>query len=72
MKNILNEESFRISGKRILLTYSQAVSRLSLHHVLEQLQCKVGRFHYVISQEKHDDGIAHLACVFNKFSIKMY
>ena len=63
----------RISAKRILLTYSQVGSGLSTNHVLKQLQCKLGRFHYVISQEKPNDGGTHFHLLLihrNKFNIK--
>jgi len=56
-----NENDFRISAKRLLLTYSQVDTKtgFTLNDALEQLQYKLGRFSYIISEEKHTDGGMH-------------
>ena len=68
-----DQNSFRISAKRILLSYSQVDTKFTLNHVLEQLQRKVGRFSYVISKEMHKDGGLHFHALLidrRKFNIK--
>ena len=73
MEYIKDQNSFRISAKRILLSYSQVDTKFTLNHVLEQLQRKVGRFSYVISKEQHKDGGIHFHALLihrRKFNIK--
>ena len=55
------QKSFRISAKRLLLTYSQVGlhTGFTVNNVLEQLQFKLGNFSYVISQESHSDRGMH-------------
>lgn len=68
-----NEKSFRISAKRILLTYSQVSTEFSTNNVLEQLQSKLGRFSYIISKEAHSDGGTHFHVLLihrRKFNVK--
>ena len=73
MEYIKDQNSFRISAKRILLSYSQVDTKFTLNHVLEQLQRKVGKFSYVISKEQHKDGGIHFHALLihrRKFNIK--
>ena len=73
MEYIKDQNSFRISAKRILLSYSQVDTKFTLNHVLEQLQRKVGKFSYVISKEMHKDGGIHFHALLihrRKFNIK--
>ena len=68
-----NEKSFRISAKRILLTYSQVNTEFSTNNVLEQLKYKLGRFSYIISKEAHSDGGTHFHVLLihrRKFNVK--
>jgi hypothetical protein len=55
------EKSFRISAKRLLLTYSQVGfhTGFTVNNLLEQLQFKLGNFSFVISQESHSDRGMH-------------
>lgn len=71
------EKSFRIAAKKILLTYSQ-ISKdtgFTKNKLLEQLQYKLGRFSYIISQEAHTDGGTHFHVLLirsKKFDIKSH
>jgi hypothetical protein len=68
-----NDKFFRISAKRILLTYSQVEPGFELNNVLEQLQHKLGRFSYIISKENHNDGGTHFHVLLihrKKFNIR--
>ena len=72
---IQKEKTFRISAKRIMLTYSQVNTEMSPEDVLEQLKNKpsLGRFNYLIAKELHDDGGVHFHVVlinYTKFSIR--
>ena len=53
---------FRISARKLFLTYSQVDPQITALHVLEQLQCntslRIG-FKYVIAKEYHKDGGTH-------------
>ena len=69
------QKNFRISAKRIILTYSQAHSEMSTEDVLEQLKNKpsLGQFNYLIAREVDEDGGLHFHVVlinFTKFSIQ--
>ena len=76
MKNILNtqkKKSFRLSSKKILLTYSQIDGEVSKEEVLEQLERKLGKFDYIICKENHKNGGTHFHVVLihrNKLCIR--
>lgn len=52
---------FRISAKKLFLTYSQVNKQLTALHILEQLQSKknLKNFQYGISKEYHKDEGTH-------------
>jgi len=70
-------KSFRISAKKILLTYSQISKETGFtkNNLLEQLQLKLGYFSYIISEEAHSDGGMHFHVLLirdQKFNIKSH
>ena len=70
-------KSFRISGKKILLTYSQISTdtEFTQNKLLEQLQLKYGNFNYIISKEAHSDGGIHFHLLLirsKKFNIRSH
>lgn len=56
---------FRISAKKLLLTYSQINPEITHKHILEQLKDKTNLhdFKYVISKEYHVDGGTHFHAI---------
>jgi hypothetical protein len=71
------EKSFRIAAKKILLTYSQISkdTEFTINQLLEQLQYKLGKFNYIISQEAHSDGAMHFHVLLirsKKFDIRSH
>ncbi len=63
-----NENSFRISSKKLFLTYPQC--SIPLNDVLNQLKIIFDSYiieSYVISQEQHIDGNPHLHCFIKTF-----
>ena len=59
MEYIKDQNSFRISAKRILLTYSPVEQDVNLNHILDQLIYKYGTVGYIVSKEAHNDGGTH-------------
>lgn len=60
-KEVNNNKKFRISARKIYLTYSQVDEKLSPQHILEQIKHKTMKplFDYVIAKECHQDGNLH-------------
>ena len=72
-----NKDLFRISGKRLLLTFSQIDDSITAQDLLQLLQQKLhlvqSKFQYVIAREMHTDGNTHyhVISIHNKrFEIK--
>lgn len=64
---------FRISAKKLFLTYSQVDPEMTAEHVLQQLQNNFYGFNYIISKESHGGGEAHFHVILtnkNKFNIQ--
>lgn len=75
MKKIKPTRPFRISAKKIYLTYSQVHHSLNSNHILQVMKKKenLPSFHYLIAKESHADGGIHfhlLLIAKNKFNIK--
>jgi len=71
------QKSFRISAKRLFITYSQISKETGFtkNNLLEQLHLKLGRFSYIISQEAHSDGGMHFHVLLihrKKFNIRSH
>ena len=69
------QNNFRISGRRIFLTYSKADPDMTVLYLLEILnkKCIYGQVEYVIAKELHNDGNTHFHVVLinnKKFEIK--
>lgn len=68
------KKKFRISARKIFLTYSQVPIEATKEELLKQLQHKVDFDEYVIGKESHQDGGIHFHALLvaskKKFSIK--
>jgi hypothetical protein len=68
-----NDKKFRLSAKRLFLTYSQVPVEATKQELLQQLQSKITFADYVIGRELHQDGGAHFHAVLvadKKFDIR--
>lgn len=66
-------KAFRLSAKRLFLTYSQVPSEATKEELLVELQQNISFDHYVISKEPHKDGGAHFHAILQartKFNIR--
>lgn len=73
----MKQKLFRISAKRLFLTYSQVNPEITAQYILEYLKSKTNYydFDYVISKELHQDGGTHFHVVLIrniKFDIKSF
>jgi GTPase SAR1 family protein len=71
----MQKKRFRISAKKLYLTYSQINPGITAEYILEYLKNKTNYcdFHYVIGKESHKDGGTHFHVVLiknTKFDIK--
>ena len=62
-KEACKEERFRVSAKRLFLTYSQLPQKLTPDSVISQLQEKIEFTGYVLGVEHHKDGGKHFHVV---------
>jgi len=55
---------FRISSKRLFLTYSQIATNLTKENILEQLQIKLNIKEYIVALEEHNETLGRHAHVY--------
>ncbi len=71
-KRTRKSSKFRLSAKKLFLTYSQVPVDVPKERLLQELQGKVSFAHFVIGRELHQDGGAHFHAVLisdKKFNI---
>ena len=71
----MKDKTFRISAKRLFLTFSQLPEDLTKQDIIEKLTAKLRFDFYLIGQEKHQDQAKHFHVLLEKntkFDIRNY